>query len=311
MARLAPRGRRWVFTINNYTPSELEELEFLTERLCAKDIKHLHQFGEKWQYCKYLVWEEERGQEGTPHIQGYIELQERLRRTQLSNMFPLQRAYLELARGTRRDNRNYCIKEENAREFADEEIDPELDHQENQWDRIKRLIKNNTQFKDIREQYPETALKYESGLRHWIHDVAIEQLEDVDEDLKQKNTWIYGKAGIGKSRLVRTSAGGQGLYDKPLNKWWDGYQGEGNVVLEDIDPPRAQILVDKIKVWGDRYKFTAEIKGGQTAISPSYKLWVTSNFSPEECFPEPQHLEAIRRRFRIVHMVSPQDLQEV
>lgn len=116
--------------------------------------------------------------------------------------------------------------------------------------------------------------------------------------------WIYGKTGIGKSRWVRDNYPSQ-FFNKPQNKWWDGYNGEQIVLLDDFDL-RGDCLGHLLKIWADCYSFPAEIKGG--TIKPAYTHFIiTSQYRPGDIFCQgkdeekwdKEMQEAIERRFQI------------
>ena len=112
------------------------------------------------------------------------------------------------------------------------------------------------------------------------------------------NLWIYGPPGTGKSRYVRQTYSRDELYDKPLNKWWDAYEGEDTVVLDDFGKNHA-ILGDHLKRWADHYPFTAEVKGGACILRPK-RIIVTSNYHPNEIFEDQSMKEAVLRRFNLI-----------
>lgn len=124
-----------------------------------------------------------------------------------------------------------------------------------------------------------------------LYNAVVNKPEPID---KLNNIWIYGPPGTGKSRWVTHNH--PGLYDKPLNKWWDAYEGEDVVALDDFGKEHA-CLGGHIKRWADHYPFTAEIKGSATTIRPK-QIIVTSNYTPEAIWPEDEMMStAVRRRF--------------
>ena len=53
-----------------------------------------------------------------------------------------------------------------------------------------------------------------------------------------RGVWIYGKAGYGKSRLARRDY--PDAYPKLCNKWWDGYNNQKHVIMDDIGGPSTR-----------------------------------------------------------------------
>ena len=128
---------------------------------------------------------------------------------------------------------------------------------------------------------------------------AYANLNAVPDVLERDCWWIHGPAGAGKSYACRVAY--PGLYCKPQNKWWDGYNGETAVLIDDFDKAGA-CLAHYMKIWADGYSFNAEIKGGM--IRPGYTtLLVTSNYLPEDIFTDDAELvAAIRRRFKVIKL---------
>lgn len=122
-------------------------------------------------------------------------------------------------------------------------------------------------------------------------------------ELTQKNKWIWGPTGTGKTRCVWEDAVAQEkrVFVKNCNKWWDGYEGQEIVLIDDAGE-NIKVLAQHIKNWADRYPFTAEVKGGTRRINTSeFKLIITSNYSIDQLFNETD-AEAIKRRFEVVYM---------
>lgn len=87
------RVERWVFTINNYTEADLNALRNVRSPVL-------------------VVYGREKGEMGTPHLQGYVQHMEglRMRRSQVERLLG-GRAWIVAAKGDEFQALGYCLKQ--------------------------------------------------------------------------------------------------------------------------------------------------------------------------------------------------------
>lgn len=108
----------------------------------------------------------------------------------------------------------------------------------------------------------------------------------------------WGPTGLGKSRRAWWEAGIHAYPKDPNTKFWDGYQNNEHVVIDEF---RGLISISNILRWCDRYPVQVEIKGSSRVLSAK-KLWITSNLHPEQWYPglDNATFQALIRRLIIV-----------
>jgi len=144
-------------------------------------------------------------------------------------------------------------------------------------------------------------VQYYSTIKRMRTDHAKPPQDLPDTEEAGTNLWIYGPTGSGKSFIARQIFEDK-FYDKNAsNKWWDGYQQEDNVLLDDFDK-KHEYMGFYLKRWADRYSFNAEVKGGTINARPK-RIIVTSNCHPAAIWGEQvATLNPIMRRFKVIRI---------
>jgi len=114
---------------------------------------------------------------------------------------------------------------------------------------------------------------------------------------------FYGCSGSGKSFTAWSEAGMDAFPKDPCTKFWDGYQGHQNVVIDEF---RGIISISHLLRWLDHYPMLVEIKGSATVLKAN-NFWITSNLHPRQWYPELDEItmQALLRRLEIIEMNTP------
>jgi len=110
-----------------------------------------------------------------------------------------------------------------------------------------------------------------------------------------KIKYFHGGTSTGKSHAARLEAGEDAYWKLSTNKWWDGYKGELNVVIDEMVP--SVIGIAHLLRWFDKYKCICEVKGGSIGLRAT-NFWITSNLKPEILLADEKevHQKAFMRR---------------
>ena len=146
------------------------------------------------------------------------------------------------------------------------------------------------------------AVRFHRGLEKYLSLYG----ERRTKDAPQWCAFYYGPPGTGKTREVFSSVDDSDtIYIVPTSSaqpWFDGYRpGYHKVIL--IDDYRGQWSVPFFLQLLDRYPLMLPVKGSHVQMGVA-RIYVTSNLTIEECYPnvDKSTIAAMRRRFaEIVH----------
>lgn len=262
-------SRSWVYTLNNYSDSELDEVMQIE--------------------CRYHVGGIECGEQGTWHIQGYIEFKKPKRMAGMKKLIP--RAHFEKRRGTRDEARAYSKKDGDYFEIGDWEAGGQGSR--NDLQSVVKMIKDGTKLIDIYEQASETCARFGRFVDKYI---GLREKEETRK-FRDVNVEVYwGDAGTGKTRKAHEE--NPNIFtvntDEPFP--FEGYDGEECILIDDFC---GGIKYHSLLRVLDGHQFRVNVKGGHRYAKWT-KVVITSNTMPDSWYMTYGLTPALERRLNSV-----------
>lgn len=281
MARITGTHRRWCFTINNPSIEILKRLKV--------------ESGWNKRYFKFVILQLEKGESGTPHIQGYCVFHNPVRLSSLRKHISDQGHY-EVAKGSTQDNIKYCSKFDSKLDGPWQFGDHESCDQGSRSDLLeaKRLIEEGKPETTVASQCFSSWVKYHSAFNRYRTLIS-----------QNSRTWmtslkiLIGPSGVGKSRWTLNHYPSAYWMMRPngKNAFFDGYDGQDCIVLDDF---YGWITYDLLLRLIDRYPLNLQVKGGsvpclaKTIVITSnvdWNFWYPKQFQSHGC-------KALERRIK-------------
>lgn len=264
-------AKHWCFTLNNPTDHEKDILTAIGTELPTPFV--------------YLVCGREVGEEGTPHIQGFLSLSQRKSMSWVKNAIS-DRIHLETTKGSPKQASTYCKKDGDYDEYG---TLPAGSGERTDLARVVADIKKGKTMRELSENHPTAVLRYGSGV------LRLRQYVRPSRNNPPQIHVFHGDPGTGKTRRVWEFADHSELWVHPGNQWFDGYDQHPSVLFDDFEGSwfKLSYLLKLL----DRYVFQVPVKGGFVWWCPTH-IYITSNIEPKMWYPNATelHQKALMRR---------------
>ncbi len=230
---------------------------------------------------KYVIWQLEKGENGTEHYQGYAVWKKKIKLAGVKKCLP--RAHWEIRRGTHEEARDYSSKEDTRLDgpwtFGSQEGIPVKAGQRNDLLHAKRKIDDGATMEEMFDD-PET---HGTMIRHHRAYRVYKRLKSKKREWPMEIITLIGETGTGKSRWASetypdsfsvASPKGSGLY-------FDDYDEHKQVVFEEMDGSYFQYK-DLLK-FTDRYKINVPVHHGCVNFNADTIVF-TTNHHPDEWY---------------------------
>lgn len=252
-------SRNYCFTLNNPTPEE--------------DPK-------TWG-TKFLVYQLERSDSGTPHYQGYCTFSCVKRLSALKKLNP--RAAWFARRGTHEEALHYCTKPVSGcscKHCVPIPVrldgpwiigEPPAQGQRSDLMEVKEKIDTGCTLDDLWQDHFSTMVHLNKGLSQYI---------DSKQKHRSSKTVVavhWGPPGIGKTTRVSQTAGRDVYWKDSDNSWFEGYENQKHVVFDEFNG--KWFTYSYLKRILDFTPIRVPIKGRSAKFNSKY-IHITSNLDP-------------------------------
>jgi len=213
--------RCWCFRVSNPNRGENEDGYNVNAR--ALDP-------EGWKDMRYCIYQEEVGEEGTYHYQGYVEFNVKKRMSEVKLYDGLEGAWLGQRRGTQAEAIAYCKKKDDTYidgpyEYGEFKLEP---GKRNDLIKLKDDIKAGATMLELLENHTNACVMYPRGVQN-----LMDLLRPVKPRMSMHVVLCVGLTDTGKSHYCRTKA--PEAYLKPKKaQWFPRYNGQKELIMDDF-----------------------------------------------------------------------------
>ena len=284
MAASAAQSKNWMFTINNPTDAD-RPLEWDT---------------------KYIVFQLERGESGTPHFQGYVIFLTNKRLSALKKLHST--AHWEARRGSHEQAVHYVTKPHPGCTCEHCKDNPE--RLEGPWTSglppeqgkrndlllVKEKIQRGAKIETLYDDHFHSMILYKKAFMEYRSSIQKPRTTKTQVCLH------WGPPGVGKSTRVKNAIPSDSYWKDSANKWFDDYDFEEHVVFDEFDGnwfpySFAKRLFDFTPV-------RVEFKGRSSRFTSSF-IHLITNRDPTSWYEPSKHpYMEIHRRIEICYLYS-------